>query len=275
MVGLTVIMSGALTSSAAAIDLRPSDAEQIKLGQDAAAQVRKQDPIAPATDARVILMRRIGERLVAQIPEAERKKTGFKYTFDLIDRPEVNAFALPGGPIFFYAGLFERFQTQDQLAAVMAHEIIHVREEHWATAYADNLKRQLGLSLLLSAFDVNRELSTAITVVDGVVFTLPYSRRHETRADDGGYELMLKAGFHPQGMPQMFQKLGAERTDWLSSKLSTHPDTRARIQRAEARLKQDQRKMPAATPMPAAVIAANLSARRKMDAEAKRKAPAK
>jgi len=254
LIGWLVIANPA---PASAIDLRPSDREQVKLGQQAAAEIRQKYKILPARDPRVVLLRRLGAKLVAQIPETERKRTGFTFTFDLIRHKEVNAFALPGGPIFFYTGLFERFETEDQLAAVMAHEITHVRQKHWATSYADNMKRQFGLAVLFSVFDVNQSLASAITIADDVAFTIPYSRKQETKADDGGYDLMFQAGFSPTAMSQMFKKLGGEKTDWLSSKLSSHPDTSSRIKRAEDRVKQESRPMPAPRRMPPAVMAAN------------------
>lgn len=220
--------------------------DQIKLGKRVGDEIRKKQEVAPDRDPRVRLMRTVGARLLRQIPAEERKNRPFEYTFDLIVDKSVNAFALPGGPIFFYTGLFERFETEDQLAGVLAHEITHIRNQHWASAYADRQKRQLGLALLLTLVNANATLVNIVDIADSVVIELPYSRRHETEADMVGYDMMTAAGYNPQGLVEvfeMFQKLaaGGKPPEFLS----THPDDRARIQRLKDRAAKDRRTFPA------------------------------
>jgi predicted Zn-dependent protease len=233
---------------------KPSVSQQIELGQKAAAQFRKETKILPDSDPRVRIVRQIGNKLVAQIPKSERDKKPFQYTFDVVDSPEINAFALPGGPIFFYRGLLDSLTTEDQVAGVLAHELAHIRSEHWASAYADNQKRQLGLSVLLILLNANDTAFDIASVTDELLFTLPYSRRHETEADKSGFNLMVSSGWNPQGMADVFKVLkekgGSRKTEeWIS----THPDSDRRIRDIQARINQGGATYPAQRPLSSSV----------------------
>ena len=149
------ILAFGLTPFAVADMFKPGVKDQIALGKRAAAQIRKDEKTLSNDDARVLELRRIGEKLVALIPEAEKKKKPFQYTFDVIENKELNAFALPGGPIFIYSGLLNKLEDEDEIVGILAHEMTHVRNEHWASSYADNQKRKLGLSLLLTVFNAS------------------------------------------------------------------------------------------------------------------------
>lgn len=241
----------ALPAASPAIDLRPSTQEQIKLGQDAAKVIRKEEKILPDSDPRVKFMRSLADRLIATIPEAERKQKPWQYSFDIVDSDEVNAFALPGGPIFFYRGLVDRFDTQDQFAAVLAHEMAHVRHTHWASQYADNLKRQLGVSILLGVVGADRLTTEIVGLADTVAFTLPYSRKHETEADTSGFNMMVAAGFNPQGMVDVFRKFEElKRGQGAPEFISTHPDDKNRIKRLSDMVTKSGKTYPAQRPLP-------------------------
>ena len=234
---------------------KPSIQDQIKLGQRAAQQVREEEKILPDTDPRTIELRRIGRELVALIPAEERKSKPFSYTFDIIDSDEINAFALPGGPIFLYTGLLDRLESEDQVAGILGHELTHVRNQHWASAYADNRKRQIGLVLVLIFLNANETIFDIAGVTDTLLFTLPYSRKHETEADRVGYDLVVEAQYSPQGMADVFQILkdegGSSRTaEWLSS----HPDADRRIGQIENRVASSTSPYPNQRPRNKAVI---------------------
>lgn len=241
----------ALFQSVGAQDLRPSVAEQIKIGQDAAKQIRKEEKVLPDSDPRVKYIREMGPKLVALIPEAERKKRPFQYSFDVIDSKEINAFALPGGPIFFYTGLINLMSTSDQFVGVLGHEITHVRNQHWASAYADNMKRRLGLAVLLTIINANGSITNAADIIDQGLFLLPYSRKHESESDKFGYDLVMKLGMNPQGMADVFRKLAAGKgKDGFGDVLSTHPDPLKRAEAIEKRLKAEKTAPPAQKPLP-------------------------
>lgn len=241
---LAVSALAATTLVASAQSLKPSIAKQIELGESAAAQVRKEEKILPASDPRVKEIQRIGAKLVAQIPEDEQKSKPFKYTFDIIENDQVNAFAFPGGPSFMYTGLLNKFQYEDEIAGVLAHEITHARHEHWARQYESALKRQLGITILLTLLRANDEWYTVGAMYDSLQ-GLQYSRGDELDADETGYDLVVKAGYNPQGMVSAFNKILAVGGSRPPEFISTHPDMKNRITKIEARMKEYRQRFPA------------------------------
>lgn len=233
------------STTAQADMFKPGIKDQISLGKRAAEQVRKDEKVLPADDFRVREVRRIGERLLAQIPDSERKKKPFEYSFDVIQSKELNAFAFPGGPIFVYTGLLDKLKYEDEIAGVLAHELTHVRNEHWASAYADNQKRKLGLAVLLTIFNASDTVFNVASVSDTLLFELPYSRKHESESDKVGYDLAGKANFNPEGMVGVFQVLkatggGGKANEWASD----HPALDSRIQAIRDKLKKDKKEYP-------------------------------
>ena len=118
-------------------------ADDVKLGQQAAAEVKKELPLL--NDERVDqYVEGVGARLASAIP-AEFQHPEFKYTFDVVNQKEINAFALPGGPMFLNRGMMEAAKTEAEMAGVMAHEISHVALRHGtAQAGKQTLARHRG-----------------------------------------------------------------------------------------------------------------------------------
>lgn len=247
LVGSSILFGFAPLATADAF--KPSKAEQVKLGDRVAKDIRKEEKMLPDSDAKVKTLRRVADRLLAQIPDDEKKI--WHFTFDVVQSKDVNAFALPGGPVFFYTGLIDKLDTEDQMAGVLAHELTHSRKEHWAKAYADQQKRALGLNILLILVRANGTAANIANIANDVVLTLPFSRKHETQADEMGFDLMVKAGFNPQGMVDVFEMLrkvsgGGKPPEWLS----THPDDKNRIKRLAERIQKQNRTFPPQTPLP-------------------------
>lgn len=237
-----------LAAAAPADMFKPSKSDQVKLGVRAAADIKKKEKVLPGDDPRVVLLRTVAARLFAASPDGP--KDPWQYSFDVINNKAVNAFALPGGPVFFYTGLFEKFKTEDQLAAVLAHELTHVRKEHWANAYAAQQRRALGLSVLLILLRANRTVTDLASIGNDLLVTLPFARRDETQADDVGFEMMAKAGYNPKGMAEVFQILresakGGKPPEFLS----THPDDKNRIKRIEDKIVKSGKNYPPQTPI--------------------------
>lgn len=222
------------SASALGDPFRPGVKDQIRLGNQAAEELRQKSKMLPETDERVILIRKVGAKLLAAIPADELQKNPWTFTFDVVDDKEINAFALPGGPVFFIRGLLDKFSTEDQIAGVLAHEMTHVRKQHWASAYADNQKRQLGLAALLLILRANRNVFDLASISDELLFQLPYSRKQESEADTVGFEMLVKAGYNPKGMLDVFKILfdapgGRSTAEWSSD----HPSTVNRIKKVE------------------------------------------
>jgi beta-barrel assembly-enhancing protease len=201
-------------------------AEDVQLGRQAAADVRRQLPMLNdrPTDA---LVERIGRRLIAAVP-ARFQEPAFRYTFDVANLREINAFALPGGPMFLNRGMLQAARTDDEVAGVMAHELSHVVLRHGTLQAAKAQKFQLGAfaGQVLGSIVGGR---TGAIIAQGSQFGLgtyfmKYSREYEREADLLGAQIMARAGYDPRQMANMFRTIqqqgGARGPEWLSD----HPD---------------------------------------------------
>ena len=123
-------------------DNKYSPAEDVKLGQEAAAQAEQQLPIM-RDDAVTSYVEGIGRRLVDAIPE-NRRHPEFRYSFKVVNVREINAFALPGGPMYVNRGMIEAARTEGEVAGVMAHELSHVVLRHGTAQASKATKYQFG-----------------------------------------------------------------------------------------------------------------------------------
>lgn len=145
----------------------------------------------------------------------------------------VNAFALPGGKIGVYTGLLKVAKTQDQLAAVIGHEVAHVIAGHSAERVSASMAEQLGIGVVQSATGISGEM---LGIASQVFLTLPYSRAHESEADLLGMDYMAKAGFDPRASIALWENMRAASSGKPPEMLSTHPSDETRIRQLEARL---------------------------------------
>jgi predicted Zn-dependent protease len=201
-------------------------AQDVQLGRQAATQVRQQLPML--TDrATENLVERIGARLVSAVPSRFRQP-GFHYTFDVVNQREINAFALPGGPMFLNRGMLQAARTDDEVAGVMAHELSHVVLRHGTLQAAKAQKFQLGAiaGQVLGSIVGGR---TGQVIAQGSQFGLgtyflKYGREYEREADLLGAQIMARAGYDPRQMANMFRTIqrqgGSNGPEWLSD----HPD---------------------------------------------------
>lgn len=240
-------MAVGLLGSAQADIFTPSVQKQIELGKEAAKQTRAKEKVLYSSDPRVQELRRLGNKLVALIPEDEKKKQPFEYTFDVIDSKELNAFAYPGGPIFFYTGLLDKMKTEDEVVGILSHELTHIRHQHWAKQYAGSLRRNLGLIALLTIIRANDDWFRVANMYDSLT-SLQYSRGDELDADGTGFELMVQAGYNPQGMVNVFQILLDASKSKPPEFVSTHPDTQNRINKIKQRMTEYRTRFPEMIP---------------------------
>ena len=243
MLPAVVVLALAVPATAPAQFKKPSAQDQIKLGRQAADELRHKEKVLPASDYRVRTLRRVGQRLLNTLPSDEP----WEYTFDVIDSKEVNAFALPGGSVFFYTGLFDRLKTEDELAGVLGHELTHVRRQHWAKRVAEQQKRNLFLSGLLILGHANSATANLASLGNSL-YTMQFSRGDENDADVRGFQMMTDAGYNPQGMADVFRMLGS-----LGGKqpefLSDHPSDKNRVNRIEELARKSGKNYPPLTPL--------------------------
>ena len=210
-----------------------SPEDQKKIGDQAAAQVLTQ--YHEVFDRRAGHFSEIGQRLVRALPEPDRSTWNFR--FHVLDSKTVNAFALPGGNMFMFTGLYQLLPTDDALAGVTGHEMTHVRLQHWAKANEKQQERQAGIGLLLGIFHAGQAAQSLAGLADNAI-GLKFSRGEEDQADQGGLQNMVAAGYSPQGMIQLFEALekvsggGGGGSDFLSD----HPLTSDRIKHTQDRI---------------------------------------
>lgn len=209
-----------------------SPEDEIKVGQQAAAEAMQQMPILPENDPLTKYIRKVGERLVAKAPGEK-----WPYNFHVVNQKEINAFALPGGPMFVNVGTIQAADNEAQLAGVMAHEIAHVAMRHATANATSKMKWQAPLSILGAVLGskggaLAQAAQAGISFGVGSVF-LKYSRDAETEADLVGTDILYDAGYDPQQMAVFFQKLEAEGGSRGPEFLSDHPNPGNRMQRVQ------------------------------------------
>lgn len=203
-----------------------SPAQDVQLGRQAAAEVRQELPMLNdgPTEA---LVEQIGRRLVAAVPSRFRQPA-FRYSFDVVNLREINAFALPGGPMFLHRGMLQAARTDDEVAGVMAHELSHVVLRHGTLQAAKAQKFQLGAiaGQVLGSIVGGRKgaiIAQGSQVGLGTYF-MKYSREYEREADLLGAQIMARAGYDPRQMANMFRTIeqqgGRGGPEWLSD----HPN---------------------------------------------------
>lgn len=178
----------------------------------------------------------IGERLA---PMGERKDV--TYTFTVLDSPQINAFALPGGYVYVTRGLMAWANSEAELAAVMGHEIGHITARHSAARYSQGVAAQLGLSVLGAV--TNTPLVNQAAGLGSDLLLAQYSQGQEHEADTLGIRYTSKTGYDPRGMSLFLQQLNRE-TQYeqkfrgqrggggLNDFFASHPSTPARVQRS-------------------------------------------
>jgi beta-barrel assembly-enhancing protease len=228
VIALVVALTGPLGAQTKVVAPKNgySVADDVKLGREASAEVRKELPML--SDNRVDdYVEEIGRKLVAAIPP-EHRHAEFQYSFDVVDQKEINAFALPGGPMYLNRGMIEAAKTEAEVAGVMAHEISHVALRHGTAQATKGQKFQIGSVLGQIAGAIVGGTAGAI-IAQGSQFGLgaaflKYGREYETQADILGAQVLARAGYDPREMANMFKTIEAEGgrsgPEWLSS----HPN---------------------------------------------------
>jgi predicted Zn-dependent protease len=200
-------------------------------------QFVSQNPTLPASDQRVQQVKRIGKKIAQaatrylKIKGASERVAGFKWTFNVVNDNTINAWCMPGGRIVFYTGILPICQDDDGIAVVMGHEVAHAIARHgnervsqgllvqgggmaldFATAMANQPERTKGL------FQQAYGLGTTVGAI------LPFSRLHESEADEMGLIFTAMAGYDPDAAVPFWKRMAAQGGQRPPEFLSTHPD---------------------------------------------------
>ncbi len=196
--------------------------QQEQLGLQTAAEVYKQMPVLPDSSPVTRYVQQLGRKLVGVIPQ----QYSWPYQFHVVQEKEINAFALPGGPIFINIGTIQAADNEAELAGVMSHEMSHVYMQHSAKAmpkqeFAGILAGIVGAVMPGTAAGNLARLG--IQVGAGTVL-MKYSRKDEAQADAVGAIIMYKAGYNPHALADFFQKLESQGGSGGPQFLSDHPN---------------------------------------------------
>lgn len=209
---------------------KPTD--DVKVGRQAAAEVEQQMPILNDVEA-TSYVSRVGQRLVSAIPP-EFQHPEFSYYFKIVNARDINAFALPGGPMYVNRGMIEAARNEGEMAGVMAHELSHVALRH-GTAQASKAQKY---GLLAGILGIGGQIlggpagAAAQVAGQGVgVYFLKFSREYETEADILGAQIMARAGYDPHDLASMFQTIERQSGGGGGGFLSDHPSPANRYER--------------------------------------------
>ena len=216
-----------LAGLAATVACTVSTETERELGVDYAASVDSQ---VPMLDDSIVVqyVTRLGRSLASHTSRAD-----LDWRFKVANVSAVNAFALPGGFVYLTRGLIEQSDSLDQLAGVMGHEIGHVVRRHNIKQLEEAERRDVGIVALCTLTRFCRSLGGAIAVRIGAdADAAQYSQAQETEADSEAVVNTVRAGIDPNGLPQFFAKLLAQRTEDptpIDAFFATHPTDEARI----------------------------------------------
>jgi Zn-dependent protease with chaperone function len=210
---------------------------QRQLGLQAAAQVYLQMPVLPDSSPETQYIRQLGQKLAATIPP----QYSWPFEFHVVAQKEINAFALPGGPMFINLGTITASANEAQLAGVMAHEMSHVYMQHSAKQASKAQTTGLLAGLAEAALGAKvggtvGELGQMGIQMGAQGLVLKYSRSDESQADAVGAKILYKAGYNPQAMADFFKTLesqGGQPPQWLSD----HPNPGNREQAIEKEIR--------------------------------------
>ncbi len=204
--------------------------QEMELGNQAAKAILKREKLVknPKLVERV---KRVFEKLYKALPDKYKKLYDWKVY--VLDNPQVNAFALPNGNIFVYKGLLDFVKSDDELAAVLAHEMAHVILRHGAEKNSTYEVASLGEYLLLGKLSpAYRQIGSLLYEAGvSIAFLLPYSREQEREADEVGLLIMQRAGFNLDGAVKLWERMTKKfAKEEPPEFLSDHPLSKERLE---------------------------------------------
>ncbi|MFK8069097.1 MAG: M48 family metallopeptidase [Gammaproteobacteria bacterium] len=206
--------------------------EEAALGYQSYQQVLSQENVIPSGEL-VDQMREIGDRLATAAADVD---PGFEWEFNLIDSPQANAFALPGGKVAVYTGILEVTANVNGLSAVMGHEIAHAIARHGAERMAYQKLIQWGAMAVSIAvgdmgYNTQRMVQGALGMGSKYGVLLPFSRSHESEADYMGLIFTARACYDPREAPKLWERMGEKSKGQPQEFTSTHPSHETRIKK--------------------------------------------
>lgn len=209
-----------------------SEGDEIAMGRQAAQEVAQSMGLVPDS----ALQRYVSSLGRALAQKSERP--GLPWQFAVVEDPMINAFALPGGPVFITRGILSHMNSEAQLVSVLGHEIGHITAKHSVSQISKAQLAQLGLGVAMIARPELQRFGNLAGQGLGLLF-LKFGRDDEIQADELGFRYMVSGGYQPREMAEMFQtlqRLGGDRQGRVPEWMSTHPDPGNRVERTMERI---------------------------------------
>ena len=209
--------------SSAQVDKSAAQAYQQEMKKAAGKKALNRDA------AQVTRVKTIAQRLIPATSAFRPDAPKWAWEVNVITSGDVNAWCMPGGKMAVYTGLIEKLKiTDDELAAVMGHEIAHALREHGRERMSQAYAQQIGLSVVGAALGLGQGGMELAQIATDVTFNLPNSREHEVEADRVGVELAARGGYDPRAAVTLWQKMGQAGGGAPPQFLSTHPSPQNR-----------------------------------------------
>ncbi|HMV63631.1 MAG TPA: M48 family metallopeptidase [Zoogloea sp.] len=174
-------------------------------------------------------VRVVARRLIPATGAFRPDAPGWRWEVNVLTSEELNAWCMAGGKIAFYSGIIERLQlSDDEMAAIMGHEIAHALREHARERASQAMVTNIGVSIVGAVLGAGQAGTNLIGQVANVSFGLPNSREQETEADRIGVELAARAGYDPRAAIVLWQKMAKVSNGAPPQWLSTHPSNETR-----------------------------------------------
>jgi len=206
--------------------------------QQMMSQAQQKGALVPATDPQVKRLRAVAQRLIPHTPRWNASAKNWKWQVNLVDQPQVNAFCMPGGRIGFFTGIINQLKlTDDEMAAIMGHEIAHALREHGRERMAKSgitsvVARGAG-ALGAAIFGIDPSITNSVTGMIGQGVVLKFSRDEERESDLVGLDIAARAGYDPRAGIALWRKMAMLNKGAPPEFLSTHPGGETRIKDME------------------------------------------
>ena len=197
------------------------------------------DGVLDTNPAQVARLKRIANRLISQVNTYRDDAARWNWEVHTIHSNELNAFVMPGGKIMFYSGIVDRLNlTDDEIAAIMGHEMAHALREHARERISSQVATQAGIGIAASVFGLSQGQAQLANIAGDLGISRPHSRTQEAEADKIGLVLLAKAGYNPRAAISLWQKMQKASQGEPPQFLSTHPSSSNRIANLQALLPQ-------------------------------------
>ena len=204
------------------------------------AEAAQQRALGGADHPQVVRLRAISQRIVPYAAPWNPRAPQWRWEVNLLGSRELNAYCMPGGKIAFYFGILQKLQlNDDEVAAIMGHEVAHALREHARERMGKTAATRIGAGVLSAVLGLGNA-GDALLNMGGQLLTLKFSREDETEADIVGMDLAARAGYDPAAGVSLWQKMMQANRSAPPQWMSTHPSSDTRIKEIQVKLAKAQ-----------------------------------